>query len=152
MYVVEDYDIYSIGAGWGFAFLTVIIGHVIGSLVSNACSPKMTVTNKRVYGKDVFAKRVDLPIDMISSVSTSIFNGISIATSSGRITFWFCKNRNEVFEEISKLLLERQDKSRTTVENTTDVSAELKKFKELLDSGIITQDEFDAKKKQLLGL
>ncbi len=29
---------------------------------------------------------------------------------------------------------------------------ELKKFKELLDSGIITQEEFDAKKKQLLRL
>ena len=29
---------------------------------------------------------------------------------------------------------------------------ELKKYKELLDQGIITQEEFDAKKKQLLGL
>ena len=29
---------------------------------------------------------------------------------------------------------------------------ELKKFKELLDNGVITQEEFDAKKKQLLGL
>lgn len=29
---------------------------------------------------------------------------------------------------------------------------ELKKFKELLDMGVISQDEFDAKKKQLLGL
>lgn len=29
---------------------------------------------------------------------------------------------------------------------------ELKKFKELLDTGAITQEEFDAKKKQLLGL
>jgi len=29
---------------------------------------------------------------------------------------------------------------------------ELKKFKELLDAGILTQAEFDAKKKQLLGL
>lgn len=29
---------------------------------------------------------------------------------------------------------------------------ELKKYRELLDSGIITQDEFDAKKNQLLGL
>lgn len=37
---------------------------------------------------------------------------------------------------------------------TVAVSAadELKKFKELLDSGVITQEEFDAKKKQLLGL
>ena len=29
---------------------------------------------------------------------------------------------------------------------------ELKKLKELLDSGILTQEEFEAKKKQLLGL
>jgi len=29
---------------------------------------------------------------------------------------------------------------------------ELKKYKDLLDDGIITQEEFDAKKKQLLGL
>jgi len=29
---------------------------------------------------------------------------------------------------------------------------DLKKLKELLDSGIITQEEFDVKKKQLLGL
>ena len=34
----------------------------------------------------------------------------------------------------------------------TSAADELKKFKELLDSGIITQEEFDAKKKQLLGL
>ena len=38
--------------------------------------------------------------------------------------------------------------------NTQAVSSadELKKFKDLLDSGVITQEEFDAKKKQLLGL
>lgn len=33
-----------------------------------------------------------------------------------------------------------------------DPIAELKRYKELLDMGIITQDEFDAKKEQLLGL
>ena len=32
------------------------------------------------------------------------------------------------------------------------VAEELKQYKELLDSGILTQEEFDAKKKQLLGL
>ena len=36
--------------------------------------------------------------------------------------------------------------------NATDVAAELKAYKDLLDSGIITQEEFDAKKKQILGL
>lgn len=40
----------------------------------------------------------------------------------------------------------------TTVVNALSPAEELKKFKELLDMGIITQEEFDAKKKQLLGL
>lgn len=35
---------------------------------------------------------------------------------------------------------------------TASSADELKKFKELFDSGAITQEEFDAKKKQLLGL
>ena len=33
-----------------------------------------------------------------------------------------------------------------------DVVEQLKKYKQLLDSGIITQEEFDAKKRQLLNL
>lgn len=44
----------------------------------------------------------------------------------------------------------------TPVESTgntaTSAIDEIKKYKELLDMGIITQEEFDAKKKQLLGL
>lgn len=35
---------------------------------------------------------------------------------------------------------------------TAGTAEELKKYKELLDQGVITQEEFDAKKKQLLGL
>lgn len=35
---------------------------------------------------------------------------------------------------------------------TASTADELKKFKDLLDSGVITQEEFDAKKKQLLGM
>ena len=34
----------------------------------------------------------------------------------------------------------------------TDEADQLKKYKDLLDAGAITQEEFDAKKKQLLGL
>jgi predicted Zn-dependent peptidase len=34
----------------------------------------------------------------------------------------------------------------------TSSADELKKYKDLLDQGIITQEEFDAKKKQILGL
>ncbi|WP_408610791.1 SHOCT domain-containing protein [Levilactobacillus tujiorum] len=40
----------------------------------------------------------------------------------------------------------------TTASGSTSVTDEIRKFKGLLDDGIITQEEFDAKKKQLLGI
>ena len=40
----------------------------------------------------------------------------------------------------------------TQAVNAADDTEELKKYKELLDDGIITQEEFEAKKKQLLGI
>lgn len=40
----------------------------------------------------------------------------------------------------------------TQAVNAAGDAEELKKYKELLDDGIITQEEFDAKKKQLLGI
>jgi len=49
-----------------------------------------------------------------------------------------------------------QDEEKVVENNNNDTTSdpyeELKKLKELLDMGIITQDEFDQKKKQLLGL
>lgn len=42
-------------------------------------------------------------------------------------------------------------KTETTSQNVS-AADEIKKFKQLLDDGIITQEDFDAKKKQLLGL
>lgn len=42
--------------------------------------------------------------------------------------------------------------SANTAASAVSSADELKKYKDILDSGIITQEEFDAKKKQLLGL
>jgi predicted Zn-dependent peptidase len=60
------------------------------------------------------------------------------------------KIKEYVEEQILKL---SQNKGGTTViQQANSPAEELKKFKELLDMGIITQEEFDTKKKQLLGL
>lgn len=115
---------------------------------------ELTVTNHRVYGKAAFGRRVDLPMDSISSVGTCFFKGILVATSSGAIKFRLIKNRDEIHSELSKLLISRQGGGKDEIvedNNIVSVSA-LKEYKELLDSGIISQEEFDAKKKQILGL
>ena len=54
-------------------------------------------------------------------------------------------------KEESVVQIESQQKGRHMVAATSSAD-EIKQFKELLDSGIISQEEFDAKKKQLLGL
>lgn len=122
-------------------------------------SMEIVVTDKRVYGKTYFGKTVDLPLDSVSAVGSKWFKGIAVATSSGKISFLLIKNAREIHEEIRKLLIERQEKKEQAQAATPAVAPvaksgaeELKEYKELLDSGIITREEFDAKKKQILGL
>ena len=123
-------------------------------------SYSLTVTDKRIYGKTWFGKRVDLPVDSVTAIATvGLFKGITAATSSGKISFLLIKNSAEVYQELNNLIIERQGKKTeaSTVEVIKETQPlsnadELKKYKDLLDAGIITQEEFDAKKKQLLGL
>ncbi len=115
----------------------------------------LTITDKRVFGKVAFGKRVDLPVDSISAISSiNLFKGVSVSTSSGKIRFIAIKNANEIYDVINKLLVDRQKEisQGTMVIQSSDEADQIKKYKELLDTGVITQEEFDAKKKQLLGL
>lgn len=75
-------------------------------------------------------------------------------------TFTFNPKSNEqmgyvadyIKQQIELCKKSKSASNQATVIHQASAADELKKFKELLDSGIITQEEFDAKKKQLLGL
>ncbi len=143
------------GANLVFLPLIIVLA-IIGVVIYKRWSKvQITVTTKRVYGIDTLSKRVDLPLDSITAVGTSIFSGLAVTTASGAIKFVMLRNRDELHEAISKLLVERQEKPLTTTikqEIPQSDADELKKYKELLDNGVITQKEFDAKKKQILGI
>ena len=65
------------------------------------------------------------------------------------------KNFNSIVEQISTAVSKCkrvEGKAQAGGNTQTSSAAQIKEFKELLDSGVITQEEFDAKKKQLLGL
>ncbi len=61
------------------------------------------------------------------------------------------KTATQIKEYIESLIYNNSNSRGNVVQATSDAD-ELLKFKKLLDDGVITQEEFDAKKKQLLGL
>lgn len=128
----------------------ILWGGILFAIFSSPC--EIIVTDKKVRGKALFSKRVELPLDMISAVSTCMCNGIGVSTSSGVIKFLSIKNNVEVYNVISELLEKRQDK-KISIDNREEhysIADEIKKYKELLDSGAITQEEYEHKKKELL--
>ena len=120
---------------------------------------KLTITDMGVKGRTMWGKEVVLPLSMISAYSTRKFlSKVSVATSSGFVHFGFIENYKEMGETLKQLIAERQRDTEISQEKVYQITKEnsgadeIKKYKELLDNGIITQEEFDAKKKQILGL
>ena len=66
------------------------------------------------------------------------------------------KQSNEKMEEVANYCKGKVDEYKSGKHNQSAAAPspadELKKFKALLDMGVISQEEFDAKKKQILGL
>ena len=136
--------------------ICLLLGIIFGIiyLVNRKC--ELCITENNVKGKAPFGKEVVLPIYMVSAYSTRKFmSTVAVATSSGITKFPLIKNYVEIGEVLAKKINERQVNTQAEAKPTASASNnldDLLKLKSLLDSGIITQEEFDAKKKQLLGL
>lgn len=61
-------------------------------------------------------------------------------------------DKEERIENEKKALPKKTPSTKKNAEEASDPYEELKKLKELLDMGIVTEEEFTAKKKQLLGI
>ncbi len=86
-------------------------------------------------------------IDVIGGPVFTVYSGntpiVPVAVVMGIVIIISFIKRSKSFNPETKVTVEVSNKSEAD---------ELKKFKELLDSGVITQEEFDAKKKELLNL
>lgn len=82
-------------------------------------------------------------------------NATSNFFNENSFTFDLSVTTNEKMKEVRDYVqgqIQNYKRSQGMSNQSISPAEELKKFKELLDMGIITQEEFDAKKKQLLGL
>ena len=88
-----------------------------------------------------------------------VARGNPLAGTSNQFLFGGVHNKREYREKTNALLYQIKDYIEKTAGKAAAATAggisdadELKKFKALLDEGIISQEEFDAKKKQIMGL
>ncbi len=105
--------------GWMFSFggllallMPFAVMAIIGGLIYLwARSYELTVTDKRVYGKTAWGKRVDLPVDSILVISyASFLRGVTVVTSSGRIGFLMIKNAEEIYSSLNELIIITQQR------------------------------------------
>lgn len=128
---------------------TLIFSWFIKTVVPSWSACKITITNKRVFGS-VGGRQINFPISSITAAELSGVNNLIIHAGTEKITFYNLKNARPLERIITQQLI--QKKGETEKDLPSSNLDDIKRFKELLDSGIITQEEFEAKKKQLLGL
>lgn len=134
---------------WVF-FVFFLISFIYYLCIKNC---ELTITEKNIIGKSISGRKVTLPLYMVSSFSTRKFLSlISVSSASGRTKFYFIANNQEIGDVLQNSINERQANTQTTQQTPTNNLDELKKLKELLDAEIITKEEFEQKKKQLLDL
>ena len=119
-------------------------------------------TNKRLmYGQKAILMGAPVKVVNLENVNDvhkdtlGLLNGkIYIDTLKENIGIQFTKaHLDRIFKDILQMLENyRATPKAPAASSGVSAADELKKFKELLDMGIITQEEFKAKKKQLLGL
>jgi len=89
-----------------------------------------------------------------SSERSGLFGVAGLANDEN--TILFSKKENGIMYEIKALIekkiVEASTPSHTTIVSEKSVAEQIKEFKELFDLGIITEEEFNLKKKQLLNL
>ena len=139
---------------WSFIFIAGFVCLIY--VLLSRCN--ITITEKNINGRTLWGKKVVLPVHMVSAYSTSkIFSVLAITTSSGFIKFPCIGNLEEIVNILQQLLNERQKRTETQEpmilqENNFKNLDELVKLKTLLDNDIITQEEFNEKKKEILGV
>lgn len=149
----------------------LIISKFILKDLAKRSSLELTETGINGRLKKVFSdKTIDLPIRQVNSISVQrsamdyIFSGggkrVAIQTSSGRICFHCVQNADEF---VSAALAQIENMSRGTSpaqaapvpapqesDSTQNAIEQIKQLKELKDSGLLTEEEYEEKRKKLL--
>ena len=146
-------------------FVLPVVIFLIRMFIAKRC--KLELTEGQIEGqlKTTFGKKkLQIPIDHLDNVMTSsgfwdkVRGGetLLISSNSGLIKFHYVHNADE-FAQAAMKRIDEVKKSATVPQaapvqsvSGSDVVEKISSLKQMLDSGLITQVEFDQKKQELL--
>ena len=136
--------------------ITLFIGGMIHCILYfTAKNNKVILTNYKITGTYSRHLSLNIPIDSISSVSKGAFGSLCITCAGNKYSIIFVGNRDDFCSKLNDLLNKRTQQRiqpSPIIVNQQSNYEEIEKLKKLYDDGIITQEEFEIKKRQLLGL
>ena len=145
---------YYLHEGKVFAIVILILFAVLGTaslLYSNDKKTELSILDNAIIGKKSNGKTVQFLLKDITSVETTKTHGLRITGAGIKYDIHLIQNSEEMKNKIMDMLAKIQHKQPVVAVVGSSVR-DIKEYKELLDAGIITQEEFDAKKKELLNL
>lgn len=153
--------------------ICIIFGSVRARVVAKQCS--LTLESTGIIGRKsglFSSKELKLPTDKIDSIAVQcgfidkIFGGktIAIYSASGLIKFPWVQNATEFVDatlaKIEEFKQSVKDENNNLVSaminnsgnnsGSSSAAQQIKEIKDLLDNGLISQEEFEAKRKELL--
>lgn len=128
-----------------------IVGASVLRYYTEQC--EIIITESCVCGKIARGKNVEIPLNQITAIHKCSFIGISVSSLLGIYNFYLIENHEKVIRELSHLLTSPESSCNAKDKSIEEDKIEkLKALNELLVEGVLTQEEFDSKKKKLLGL
>lgn len=106
-----------------------------------------------VFNKTFSADKVVIPLSKISGCAVSGLAAMKLTITEGTTKYEYniVANSSVIVDAIKNKDSEPKNQSKPETSTSTDPAEELRKYKKLLDDGIITQEDFDQKKRMLLG-
>jgi hypothetical protein len=126
--------------------------------VSDCGNGAIIVTERNFYSycKTGFiaADNTVIPLDKITSFSSSGILQMNLTINEGTIVHQYSStiHTDKILAAIREVKSAPKPLEAASVPAQQDTAAEIRKYKALLDDGVITQEDFDKKKAQLLGL
>jgi uncharacterized membrane protein YdbT with pleckstrin-like domain len=149
--------------GW-VAIGMIVVGllWVISAYISWTTSHFIVTDDRVMYRSGFVSKRgVDIPIERINNVMMNqgvlermVGTGdlmIESAGESGQQRFSNIRQPDEIQKLIYRMMNLADDRGRQPIISQTDAASQLEKLEGMLQRGSLTQEEFDAQKRKLLG-